>query len=37
MKNDEMTSILPLLTVLSVLVGGCLMGLGTILFSCIFG
>ena len=37
MKNDEMNSILPLLTVLYVLVGGCLLGLGSLVFSCIFG
>ena len=37
MKNDEMTSILPLLSVLSVIVGGLLTGLGSLLFSCIFG
>lgn len=37
MNKSEMNSILPLLTVLYVLVGGCLLGLGSLVFSCIFG
>ena len=37
MKNDEITSILPLLSVLCILMGGCVLGLGSLLFSCIFG